>query len=338
MLNLKWMFAALGLELSSWGSMSLLHEHSDAALLTYLLLHAGASVLLSLGLLPLLPKRMVQPRWATLLLMVATSYAVPIAGFAGVILAFMLLALHRKREARQNFDSVQLPEFDQHQRRQSQFHYAGLRSFLQNTHIPVPARLRAMSALQYVGGRTATPLLRSVLSDASEDLRLLAYGMLDNLEKRVNSSIDHELDALQEAPADSAQALQSALRLSDLYWELLYQELVQGDLYEHAIHESLRYCEQVLQVQPGNAALHLRRGRLLHLQGQYDAADAAYNQARKRGLPATRVLPYQAELCFAQRKFAQTHALMQELAQWGALPRLRPIIDYWTHRPPTKAP
>ena len=85
----------------------------------------------------------------------------------------------------------------------------------------------------------------------------------------------------------------------------------------------------MLQTQGDNAPLILRKGRLLHAQGHADAAQAAYTQARALGLPATRVLPYQAELCFERGDFAQTRALMQELGQWGALPRLRPVIDYW---------
>lgn len=332
MLNLKLGLSALGLELSAWSTLILLQERSDGALLSYLLLHALASVALSLTLLPLLPKRLANPRWAALLLMVACSYAVPVAGFLGVVAAFVVLRLYRQGHTQEDFESLQMPEFDQHQRRQGSFRHVGLRSFLGNTQAPLQARMRAMAALQYVSGRTASPLLRSVLSDPSEDLRLLAYGMLDNLEKRINRAIDAELDALGAAQAEDAtgaRALESARRLSDLYWELIYQELVQGDLGEHAIKESLRYCEQVLQTQGDNAPLILRKGRLLHAQGHADAAQAAYAQARALGLPATRVLPYQAELCFERGDFAQARALMQELGQWGALPRLRPVIDYW---------
>ena len=40
-------------------------------------------------------------------------------------------------------------------------------------------------------------------------------------------------------------------------------------------------------------------------------------------------MPYEAELCFAQRDFPRTRALMSALDQWGALPRLRPVINYW---------
>jgi len=330
MLNIKWGLTALGLELGAWSGTWLLSERSDAALASYLLLHAAASALLALSLLPLLPRRLARPRWATWSLMAACSYAVPVAGFLGVALAFAILRNLRHKPATDDFDSVHLPDFDQHQRRQSQFRHAGLGSFLGNTKAPVQARIRAMAALQYTSGRTASPLLRGVLSDPSEDLRLLAHGMLDNMEKRINRAIDHELNTLQAGTQGSEQ-LQSVQRLSDLYWELVYHDLVQGDVREHAITQSLHYCTTALRRNDRNAALHLRHGRLLHEQARTQEAEQAYAQARALGLPATRVLPYQAQLAFERRDYAQARALMRELHQWGALPRLRPVIDYWNH-------
>mgnify|MGYP003463684963 CR=1 FL=1 len=107
---------------------------------------------------------------------------------------------------------------------------------------------------------------------------------------------------------------------------------MQGDLRKHAIQESLRYCDWVLSEQSDNAQLCLRRGRLLHEQSRGDEAALAYLRARELGLPATRVLPYQAELCFERKDFAQARALMQELGQWSALPRLHPVVDYWSGR------
>jgi hypothetical protein len=336
MVNLKLGIAALLLELGAWSGPLLMGGSTDSALASYLLVHALACVMLSLFLFPLLSTRQARPRLAIVLLMMVCSYAVPVAGFLGVLAAALVLRLYRKPATHTEFESLQMPEFDQHQRRQGHFRHAGLRSFLGNIHAPIQSRLRAMVALQYVSGRTASPLLRTVLSDPSEDLRLLAYGMLDTLEKRVNSSIDAEMGTLRAAQAEGGNAglrtLESAQRLSDLYWELIYQDLVQGDLRKHAIQESLRYCDWVLAEQADNAQLCLRRGRLLHEQKRPDEAAQAYAQARELGLPATRVLPYQAELCFDRKDFAQAHALMQELGQWSALPRLRPVVDYWSGR------
>lgn len=329
LLDLKFGLTALALEVGAWSSARLLAEHSDTALASYLVVHALASVLLSLALLPLISQRVAQPRWATLALMAGFTYAIPVLGFVGVLAAFPILARYHGRRQVVDFESLQLPEFDQAQRRESQFRHAGLRTFLSKTAVPVSVRMRAMAALQHVTGRTAAPLLRGALSDPSDEMRLLAYGMLDNLEKRLNRAIGIELNVLEDAAEGSEQALHTAHRLSDLYWEQVYEGLVQGDLRTHAIRESLRYCNLVLQQQPGNAALHLRRGRLLDETGHADEAEQAYVQARALGLPATRVLPYQAQLCFGRRDFAQTQALMQSLDQWSALPRLRPVIDFW---------
>ena len=46
--------------------------------------------------------------------MTACSYAVPVAGFLGVIAAFVILRLYRRGSLPEDFDAVQLPEFDQH--------------------------------------------------------------------------------------------------------------------------------------------------------------------------------------------------------------------------------
>jgi len=337
MLNLKFGLSALLLEAAAWSGPALLRERSDLALASYLGAHALASVLLALALLPFMAAERARPRWAVLALTACFSFAVPVAGFAGAVLATLVLYVYRTPARPADFGSLQLPEFDLHQRIQGSFRQAGLHSFLSNARVPEQSRMGAMVALQFVPGRVATPLLRGMLGDASEDLRLLAYGMLDVQEKRITRAIDAQLQVLAEAQDGTGDHvrqlhLDAAQHLCDLYWELVYQNLVQGDLRAHAVQESLRYCRMVLEQRPGQPQLVLRQGRLLHAQGQLQDAARAYAQAHAMGLPATRILPYQAELAFAQRDFAQTAQLVRGLDQWDALPRLRPVIDYWSAR------
>ncbi|MDY0105475.1 MAG: hypothetical protein RBS27_02285 [Giesbergeria sp.] len=336
MLSTKLGLSAVLMELAAWSSPLLLHSHSDAALASYLLAHALASALLALFILPLLRGAQTRPRTPILALLALCSYAVPIAGFLGVLAGALVLRYYRSPTPHGTFESLQLPEFDLHQRIKGGFRQTGLRSFLGNAEVPMNSRMRAMVSLQHVSGRVASPLLRNVLNDPSEDLRLLAYGMLDTLEQRISRSVDHELKAWRMAQATEGPehpgplTLKAAQNLSDLYWEFIYQDLAQGDLRDHACHESLRYCEQALAIQPDNAQLCLRQGLLLHALGRLDEAAQAYDKAHVLGLPATRVLPYQAELSFERRDFIRTRELMQRLDQWSALPRLRPVIDYWS--------
>lgn len=326
---------ALTLELSAWSGGALLDSQSDSTLLWYLVLHGGASFLLASAAILVLPPSFARPRRAILLLMTGCSYAVPIFGFLGVLAGIVVLRTHRYRAKPEAFESLQLPQFDPHQRTTGGFRQSGLRSFLGNTQAPMASRMGALVALQYVSGRVASSLLRDVLTDPSEDIRLLAYGMLDNQEKRINQAIDEELRCLTEAikiegeAQPGAQTLAAARRLSDLYWELIYQEMVQGDLRTHAVAESSRYCEIVLRHAPEDAAINLRQGRLLHARHELKGAEIAYFRALDLGLPSTRVLPYLAELRFDQGDFAGARHLMSELSHWSSLPRLRPVIEYW---------
>jgi tetratricopeptide (TPR) repeat protein len=338
MLNVQLGVSAVLAELAAWSVPAMLHSHADAALVSYLCTHAVASVLVSLFALPLLTGEQARPRSAVLALLAAFSYAIPVLGFVGVMAWVLVLRFYRAPSSQSEFESLQLPEFDLHQRMQGSFRQAGLRSFLSNSEVPMNSRMRAMVALQHVSGRVSSPLLRNVLNDPSEDLRLLAYGMLDTLEQRISRNIDQTLKMLRQAQADEGmqplgpQGLLAAQGLSDLYWELVYQDLAQGDLRTHAIQESLRYCELVLQQQPDNVQLNLRHGRLLHALGRLDEAAAAYYKAQSLGLPVTSILPYVAELCFELRDFEQVRDVMSQMDQWSVLPRLRPIIDYWSAR------
>jgi polysaccharide biosynthesis protein PelE len=329
--QIKFAYLAGLLELSAWSGPFFLGSRSDAALAAYLLIHLLASVALAFYAAILLPNDGMQQRRPRFFLIAAVSYTLPVLGFIGVCLAVIWLRHYRSHVAPHDFEAVRLPAFDPHQRPQAAFRQAGLRSFLGNPQVPAEARVGAMVALQYVSGRVSTPLLRDVLSDPSEDIRLLAYGMLDNQEKRINRAIDEELKALAN-PAHGERGgwkLPSDCPTFTGSWCIRSWRRVTCAITPSA--ESRRYCEIVLASDPDNAPLRLRQGRLRHEAGDIEGAGIAYQQAIELGLPATRVLPYQAELSFERRDFPATARLMNELANWASLPRLRPVIDYWTY-------
>jgi len=328
-------FYAVLLEVAAWFGGDLQGCQADGLLLSYLVLHGAASLLLASFAILLLPSAIAQPRRPVLLLLAGCSYAVPVLGFIGVLAGIVILRTHRHGASAPNFESIKLPAFDPHQHTASSVRRPGLRAFLGNAKAPTASRMGALVALQYVSGRVATPLLRDVLTDPSEDIRLLAYGMLDKQEKRINQAIDDELKKfadshdVQAPDAGEGPMLAAARRLSDLYWELIYQRLVQGDLRQHALAESVKYCRIALLHAPYDAALILRHGRLQHALGQPEGAVNAYYKALALGLPATRVLPYLAELRFDQGEHTDARRLMSELSTWTALPRLQPVIKYW---------
>ena len=328
MFRSKLILAALAFESSAWSSL-VLGSSSDRVLLLFLVAHATSSALIASFALALLPSRLARPRLPVLLFLFGMGFTVPLLGFIGVVGGVHYLRLLPPRGHQERFSAVELPEIDVHQGHGTGFRQAGMRAFLSNSAAPIASRLRALVALQNISGRVASPLLRDVLTDPSEDIRLLAYGMLDNKEKHLNEAIHQQALRLQNAPHDSAEELDATRKLADLYWELVYQGLVQGDLREHALRQSLGYTEQALASAPDDAALHLRHGRLRQSLGEPLAARAAYDRALTLGMPKTRIVPYLAEVAYDLNDHAGARSLMRELGDWQSLPRLRPVIAYW---------
>jgi len=322
--------SALALETAAWVQLAA-GDTSDAALLRYLGSHGGASALLALMAWSLLPRPLATPRLPVLGLIFGVSFFIPVLGFVGVILAIFALPLLPSRREQLDFRAVPLPALDPHEKQDvTSFRQAGVRQFLKNERAPVAQRLRAVVALGNAPSAVSNPMLRELLNDATEDLRLLAYGMLDTREKKINAAIHTERAEYAAAVDDPGRQL-AARRLAGLYWELIYQGLVHGDLMEHAAHEGFKYMAEVIAAEPANAGVALQFGRLLHHMGRHEEAEAAYRGARALGLPAPRVEPYRAELAFIRRDFDEVRRIIKELDDWQGLSRLQPVVRLWRH-------
>lgn len=321
--------AAFTLELGAWAQLAL-GGSGEADLLLYLGAHGGASALLALFSYLFLPAAYRTPRLPILLLLFSLIFFIPVLGFVGGLATILIVPVLPPLATPVRFRSLQLPQLDPHERIGGMgFRQPGMRGFLGNAQAPVPMRLRALVALSNVPTRLSSPLLRDLLADPAEDLRLLAYGMLDAQEKKLNSAIHVELQAYHGAATDSARA-GAARRLAALYWELIYQGLVHGDLKRHACQQGLRFAGAAVGVDAGNAALHFLHARLLHDDGQLDAARRAYQEALGLGLPVIRVIPYLAELAYDERDFDEVRKLLRVLRDWPGLPRLAPVVRYWS--------
>lgn len=165
----------------------MLHGHSDLSFVGYLLLHARADHVLALFIVPLLPRTPPEPAQGaqgsvavvpaqpqpappptpsgSLGLVVLCGYAVPLVGFVGMLAAVLVLRYHRSAQDNTPFESLQLPEFDQHQRLSGAFSANRPGFFFGQPRGALSSRMRAMVSLQHVSGRVSSPLLRNVLND-----------------------------------------------------------------------------------------------------------------------------------------------------------------------------
>ncbi|RQZ70834.1 sugar ABC transporter permease [Burkholderia glumae] len=307
-----------------------------------LALLALAALLATAGSARLLPRALRPATARGLVLLGFLNFAVPFGGVICTLGGFALSRVLPANRARLAVSTVEEPEFAEYLIGAVSYgRGARLKAELRNAEASVDFRMTALLAMQSLPVRTVSPILQEMLADPLDDIRLLAYGSLESKEKALTQRITAERAALQ-APGAGAGARPAEERarankvLAELYGELIYQQLVTGDVYDNAIAQADRFAEAALALMPDDAALWRLRGRLALLRRDLEAADALLQRAIDSGFPRDRLLPYLAESAYWRRDFARVASLLGAMEASGVPPALRAALEFW--QPAAAAP
>ncbi|WP_233870525.1 tetratricopeptide repeat protein [Paraburkholderia adhaesiva] len=299
-------------------------------------LQAVAALLIAAGSARLMLARYRRPRITLFGYLWVFNFAVP---FGGLVCTLCAIAVGTKLPRRERYLPIQQvfePEFTANIRGTVSYgRGARLKAELQNADLDTSFRMTALIAMQSMPARTVSPLLQSMLADPLDDIRLLAYGILDNREKGLTQRILAERARIdgKSQPAATGDELRLANKsLAALYSELIYEHLVKGDVYRNAADQADAYASTALEADPSDASLWRLRGRLALDQRNLDAAADMLQRAIDCGFPRERMLPYLAEVAYQRRDYARVRELLAEVEQHGSLPTLQAVLDYW-HAP-----
>ena len=325
----KLSFSAFSLEAAAL-LLLLRQSQSASVLLAFLALHGAASVLTALAIRLLLPRRYTQPRAWVLAFLFAYNFFMPVLGMGITLLAFMLGIWLPRLSRRHDYASVAPPRFTTHRNQEGTgFRGGQVRAQLGNPHAPLYQRLKALVALQDTPAHATGALLRKLLSDPADDLRLLAYGILDGKEKQIMQRIQENQRLLDAGQADEGERHAGHKRIAELYFELIYQDLVQGDMRRFAGEQVRQHIRDAQRHDAGDAGLWFMLARLELQAADVDAAAHALEQAQRGGFARERLLPYVAELRFLQRRYGDVRQLFGELQATSTLPAVRAMRGYW---------
>jgi hypothetical protein len=334
-----WLLTLLGLTLEL-GSLALLARGSSdtAVLLGFVGLHGIASAMLAPVVWATLPAALREPRRATIAVLFTLNLFVPtlLAWLRGAIWAGRRLARPRRE---QPIGWVDAPEYNATRERDPTGVRAGqIRAQLTSGEAPAAARLSALLSIQDAPGRITSAILRQLLADPFEDIRLLAYGMLDKKEKAISQRVLAEQASLAaaQAPGIAAQARADLLygsnkRLAELNWELVYQKLVQGDLRHFTARAAWRHAHDALAIRADDAGLWYLIGRLGLDADEPIAGRAALERAGALGYPLERLVPWLAEYAFRERSFERVRDLFSSLDAPPGSVRGGASYQYWKY-------
>ena len=187
---------------------------------------------------------------------------------------------------------------------------------------------KALLAVQAMPGNLSTRLLRDVLSDPTDDLRLTAYGMLDKGEKEINERIRDALKKLDD-PQQAGGRIELHQQLAGHYWELVYQGYAQGELRRFALRAAWRHAQEAVQADPGSADVWMLAGRIAAAQHDQAAAQHAFQRAQALAMPHSRIRPYLAELAFQKRDFDAVRQHLQGIGRHEINFSTAPLLAFW---------
>lgn len=263
--------------------------------------------------------------------------------FYYVVIVFSFYFPYRKKEEGK-FETLDFPEFSIHTQGKKNFGgLLGAKERLQKDQLSTQARVDSLMMLQHFSKSHVTEVIRKLLSDEQDDLRLLAFGMLNKREKVINQQIFEQLNMLEELKVDPDNSnrkiiLQNLIlmRLAELYWSYVYENLVQGDLRSYSLKMAENYLKEVLVIEEYKNPLSVFLfAKIKNAQGNFDEALTYFNLAIELGIVSSRVFPYLAEIYFRQRRYDKVKSSMQQLARSKVvLPSIKGIMGVWIAEEP----
>ncbi len=330
----------LPLVLGAETSALLLLSRSDTGdgLAVYFALHAAASAGAVWMAWALLPSKLRQPALPTCALLYSLAFFIPILGVVATVIAVLVAQRYPKIWRVERYVTVTMPEFTEVQQEateRSDLRVGDARRILKDHDLPIATRLRVLVALQSMRPKATIPLLQSLLADPSEDIRLLAYSMLEAWEKDLSQQILDGMKSLRDAKAGDERApLVNALqRLAELTWMQADSGLARGDLRTFALETAQEYCEDVLILDGYMPSIwKLYAQILIELEG-LPAAVRALQLGRSVSMPEQEVWPLLAQISFMRRDLGEVRRFIGHLPEDAQLSHpLHGVAAFWRQR------
>jgi hypothetical protein len=326
-LNNKFILLGLILEV---GAFSILFQDisTDAKFFQFLILHAAASVDVAQMGVMFLPKHYRNPKWAVYGLFFIGSFFVPLFSYIFVSAIVITARFFSKPIIYHPFIKVQLPAFTLGSAGvRNSLGEGAIRTRLNTVSLPTEVRMKALLSAHAMSARYSVPLLKELLGDEADDLRLLAYGMLDNREKTLNAFIDEILKKLAGCHDLNLRQLYQK-QLAELYWAFAYEHLAEGDMLTYMLTQAEAYTRAALETK-ADGDLWVLLAQILIKQQKTAEVDAAFKQAIALGMPAMRIQPYLAELAYQRHDYAAVREHLKLIPFNNQSPQIANIQRFW---------
>lgn len=291
------------------------------------------------------PPTFLRHKWSEVAIFGAVAaFFVPVVGPVGMLLVFGYGFTEPKPEGSEPWLAVETQEELDAQlrsgvrgrRRRASAYEIGA-TLRERTKETAAARFDAILATRSLPDRLAVPLLKSALSDPSDEIRLYAFSRLERMRDEIEKRIEQLTTAIENAEEDEIPRLH--LRLAESHWELAFAGLAEGIVLTQSLASAQQHATTACELLPGHAAAEFFLGRIFVRLRDTERAVAAFSRAIDAGYPRVKLLPYLAECAFYRRDYVSVRGLLRELEMFAPDNSFsRPVMEFWDDRLGHSAP
>lgn len=324
------LLGAIVAEALAWFSLSYF-QAMNMQVLAFILCHAVASLLLCL-FIPVFIPRYYRRRFRFVLWYVfLTSFFMPLLGGIGLLAAVLVGLRNPRKKQVSPWIENSIPDLPYRPliiSEQPTYGEGGLKRVLESVS-DQDKRISVVMATRGLPDKTAIPILKIALKDSADDVRLLAYSMLNNKEKDLDFRIKEYLRLLKHADPERKSLLHQ--RTAQDYWELAYLGLVTPEALIYILEQVRLHARASLDDNSDNPGLHFLLGRTLMRQGRLEESESAFVQAQSLGLAQIDILPYLAEIAFKRGHFEGVKGHIRNMVDLShGSPPIAQVAAYWS--------
>ena len=314
--------------------ITILLEYNSAHLLfsnlvlLSLVIHLGASCCIIITARCLLINSFKSINWQVYLFIFLLSTFVPIFGMViGLFVIIAILRLHTKsyKYAEVLDGSINLKTLKPIH---TKYGAGGAIINLMQTNAPTTNRVQALFVLGQNQFSYINKFMFALLSDNADEIRLLAFNILEQQESYITQDINrfHLLLDKEEPNSKNHAKLEKSLAL--LYWEFIYRSLISHGLEESILSKALTYTLSALKILKEDLTLWALLGKIYIRLGEIKKAEAAFSHISSLEIPPYQILPYLAEIKYklhdyqAVREYLKSNIFLN-------IPLIAPVKRFW---------
>jgi len=191
-----------------------------------------------------------------------------------------------------------------------------------------PNKMKSLAFMSQNSTKQNNELIRELLSDNDNEIRLYSFSLLNDKEKELTTVISKMLSKLKETKNTKNKASIYA-EISSLYWEFIHFGLVTPESEAEIINNVEKYAQKSLELQPNNGKLILLLAKVNFKREKYKSSYQFFKQTLKLGINKSVVNPYLAELDFENREFDRVKKLLNEISPLETSFLTNPLYLQW---------